>query len=222
MISIKPSLSNAHLLGFKTILTLLFCTTLLGINSCKKSNLGVGRKKIYLEGYVEHPNGEPAVNAYVFITGGTRHDTVYCDQDGHYEKKYEIEPGTYTIQAYGPSKYYNNIAKDQILSSGDYSKKNFTLIPNCWIRIHAKNVTPVDDLDYIRIYGECFYGSLTPELYGQYADTWVADYRGQYFDTDADQYITIKWQVTKGGVTTTNSDSIYVSAIDTAEFDIKY
>lgn len=189
--------------------------------SCKK-DVFISENTLYVEGYVLHPNGEPAKDAWVTISGDGKAEIVYCEANGHYEKKLKVEGENFVLKANGPENLYTAFTATERVKAGKYTKMNLILKPNCWIRIHVKNTSPVDDYDHIIINGECFHTGNTPEQYGRYIDTYLTDYRGEYFNVIADNYIGINWDVTKGGVLSKFEDSIFVSAFDTVEFRIEY
>ena len=112
----------------------------------------------------------------------------------------------------------------QTASAGKCTENiNFTLPAFAWIKFHVKNVNPFDDSDYIAAPGALNYAD-EYYFFGKNVDKYYVlgnKYVGNsYFvgNSLAEFY----WNVSKNGITKKYKDSIFIKALDTLNYEIKY
>lgn len=134
------------------LITLLCCASVVFTwQSCSKN----GSESV--EGRVlEYGSNKPIANATVYLmevkgtflgpSGSSKIDSTTSDQNGRYKFTYMDNP--YVSEIRGKANlYYDNHA--YIMGTGRKLKTDLILDPHAWLRIHVKNVNPVDENDGI-------------------------------------------------------------------------
>ena len=167
----------------------------------------------------------PIANARVYLTDcislgglggvdcGVTKDSMLSDANGNYEFNFQADDGHFywiNVKAEG---YYKGSSTTNVLEDR-ITTLDVTLDPEAWLKLHVKNVNPVDESDKVRynVYGMVGWES----LFGSQVDeTFYIPYLGN-------RYNPILWKVTKNGTMTEHQDSIYYIGLDTVSFDIFY
>lgn len=214
----------------KTLLYLTIWTAGFGlVASCSKQKSWPGDpdrlvNETIIEGYVRDPWGMPLPGALVtcsVLAGKAYQNTwnywlpaVTTDQNGYYQFHhtdthevigYEVEAnlaGYYTPGSRQAQKHWHNI-------------RDFELRPHAWIRVHIKNIDPVDPKDFISYY----LSSFTPQSW--HLGGMEVDY-SKLFKGAGGTTSTMHWRITKGGVETVVHDSIILAGHDTTYYLIEF
>jgi hypothetical protein len=145
MISKNSSLKNIPILFLLSMVLLVI--------GCSKN----GSESV--EGRVlEFGSNKPIPNATVYLmevkgtflgpSGSSKIDSTTSDHNGRYKFTYMDNP--YVSEIRGKANlYYDNYA--YIMGTGKKLKTDLILDPHAWLRIHVKNVNPVDTNDYISL-----------------------------------------------------------------------
>ena len=168
----------------------------------------------------------PIPNARVYLTDcislgglggvdcGVTKDSTLSDTNGNYEFNFQADDGHFywiNVEAEG---YYKGSSTTNVLEDRT-SNLDVTLDPEAWLKLHIKNINPVDESDFIR-----FSCGLTEE-------DWTNE-QGSNIDTIHTWYGRgnkegeLIWKTTKNGVTEEFRDTIYIPAHDTLEYEIFY
>jgi hypothetical protein len=136
------------------LFSLLFCVLIaLTGQGCNKN----GSESV--EGRVlEYGTNKPIANATVYLmevkgtflgpSGSSKIDSTTSDHEGRYKFTYMDNP--YVSEIRGKANlYYDNHA--YIMGTGKKLKTDLKLDPHAWLRIHLKNVNPVDSADFLSV-----------------------------------------------------------------------
>lgn len=203
---------------------LLFITLIISLlSSCGKAK---GRTQI--EGQVlEKGSNRPVANANVIFSQCVAGDgtfspkicldieTVKTDAEGRFTfTKDDDDADEYRIRA-EKENYGKTVEVFQTAPAEEKTKNiKLTLPAFAWIKFHIKNVNPFDDSDLIIGPGSSGTGSYY--FYGKKVDT---IYSIRYIGNSDNN---INWYITKNGINTSHSQSIYTKGLDTSFYEIKY
>ncbi len=169
----------------------------------------VARAKIIIEG-IGHSDG--------FLSPGSGNgfivDSVFTDNDGNYIFSRNDNPasGYYLIitkdkyQRAEPSRGFNNDVKQTF---------DYQLQPYAWVKIHLKNVNPVNEWDRIKVLG--FYD---PGINCIYTGSNINVYRVEKIYGNKSNLIS--WYSTKNNITKRDTSLLKPPAQDTIPLDIFY
>lgn len=137
----------------KLSLLLLLTLSLMFTTSCNKSD------NHSWEGTVlEYGSNKPVANATVYLVekssggilgpvGSSTEDSVTTGADGKFKFKFIDGPVAHYIRGKADLYYETELSRNG--NSPSKTKKDLILDPHAWLRIHVKNVNPVDENDTI-------------------------------------------------------------------------
>ena len=174
---------------------------------------------------LEFGSNKPVKNAKVGIyeeggtfLGGTWTklvDTTRTDANGIYRlEKGNLDKGSsFFISAFA-DKYYTYDPNNYLVTGQDVTNNNIVLDPFAWIKVHVKNVNPFNDRDSILL-GNVV-GTIPMTHVGKNIElTYINKVFGNL-------KMEAQWSVGKNGIWKFKTDTIYITAHDTLNYEILY
>ncbi|MBP6185131.1 MAG: carboxypeptidase regulatory-like domain-containing protein [Saprospiraceae bacterium] len=209
----------------------LIILLLIGFMACYKDSFSNQKdpdqltNETIIEGHVRDPWGKPLPGAQVrcMVTAGIPYvntwnywlPVVTTDSNGYYRFhdkdtrdvfQYDILPPLLDGYYEGGIKFAGPNFRNTI---------DFELRPHAWIRVHFKNVNPVNSQDFCQYYLSSFTGH-SWNVKGMFVD------ESKLFKGAGGTPSTMHWRVTKGGVETVHHDTIILPGHDTTQYLIEF
>ncbi len=144
--------------------------------------------------------------------------TYNADASGRFSFSFVGDEG-YSYSVVGSAQnYYSNIGTGDYTSL-DKEQKNMIeveLKPVAWLKLHVKNTSPFDAADEIDVDNTFVSGGNGGPLYGNAIDTVISG------SVSGNSNVNIVWFVTKNGIQTTYSSTLFCSRFDTTSYTINY
>ncbi|MEZ5030977.1 MAG: carboxypeptidase-like regulatory domain-containing protein [Saprospiraceae bacterium] len=177
-----------------------------------------------IEGYVADPWGDPVEGATIKIggtAGSVTSPTVFelpaviTDATGYYRIEHvghQDDVIGYELWAQKDMYYQTPVAFGMPYYQ---QQKDFTLRPYAWIKVHFRNVDPVDAQDFCQFYMSSY------TLHSWNVKGLDVDESKLFFGVGGSRSY-LEWYVTKGGVETMYTDTIVASAHDTTTYVLEF
>ena len=171
---------------------------------------------------VDAVTGKPVAGAAVAVmekenwnfSGGYKQIvTTYADGDGRYSLSFNTRDDyNYSLAGVKEGSYFTS--SDYVsVKKNRKNKVNVPLTPKAWLKMHIKNVNPVNEHDIVKIVEP---GGSRPFFRGQSIDTVFIQAVNPVFP------VKIYYWSTKGGITKEKKDTVSCPPLDTTHYYINY